>query len=144
MVVVLVALLAAGCRLKTGEDQRDPPCECPNLERIALSLDWAPGEDVEFVRSRESDGRDLLVVRVRVALDDGDVERFLRLTEAAGLVTGRSATGVSAEGDGFRSHLFVNAGDQASLILAGVPDEQAEETLQPLIDALGLREGAGG
>ncbi len=56
-----------------------------------------------------------------------------------GLNAERAGDRVSVDGDGVRAETSSSGSPDANLALINASDEQAEETLQPLIDALGVR-----
>lgn len=146
LVVVIVGVVAGGCLIEP------PPfnCDCPELERVAGSIDWVEGEvPSNVVDTGGNDEGPPTVISMTVFFEGVDPEAageqlIRRLTEA-GLQPEGSASLAFVYGSGFEvSFVEVEGLFSVRVSLVGTPDEQAEETLAPVIDALGLRGGAGG
>lgn len=140
-------LLASGCVLP-GDDSGLglPPCDCPNLIQVVESIDWVPG--VEGQQRDASASDDLtsrgVVYEFDVADPETEVQRLKAKFEAQGIaieldnavqgfrVTGSAGYGVLASISHGKLRISV-------ALLEGVPDEQAKEVLQPVVQAIGLQ-----
>jgi len=144
---MFLSFLLLGACVLPGDDSGLPlpPCDCPNLIRVVESIEWVPG-----VTGRQSDAsvlddqsRRWVTLKFAAVEVTTEVQRLASALEDAGLPVAedKALNGFTLQGSGYQ--LTVNEVDGAlgvSVVLVnGTADEQAEEVLEPVINAIGSR-----
>lgn len=141
------AILLGACVLP-GDDSgmSPPPCDCPNLALIVESIDWVPGVTAEDRGGSASDDltRRGVIYEFDVADASQEVQRLQAILEQHGLPVDEESSvgGFRVIGSGYRVVISVLQGKlRVSVSLVdSTPDDQADEILQPFVEAIGQRE----
>jgi len=147
--VSILAFSLAGCVI-FGEPPEPPPCNCPQFERLAASMDWGPATEPELASTGSEDGS-WLGVELWYPIDNlsADLDSIAGRLDAAGIDHERHELTNSVTIDQSKTLLFVAvqpATDPTSptsllyvkLSIRGTDDEAAA-ILAPLVNALGGR-----
>lgn len=145
--VAACAVLLGACVLPGDDRGLDfPPCDCPNLIRIVESIDWVPGMTGEQRDASASDDETRRGLIYEFDVDDApeEVQRLQATLQKHGLPVDEDIAieGFTISESGYRVVISVLQGKlRVSVALVdSTPDEQADEILQPFVEAIGQRE----
>lgn len=140
-------LFVVGCVFPGDDSGKDPPpCECPNLALIVESIDWVPGVTAEKRGGSASDDQTRRGVTYEFDVVDApkEVQRLQAALEQHGLPVDEESSvgGFRVTGRGYAVVISVLQGKlRVSVgLVDNTPDEQADEILQPFVEAIGQRE----
>jgi hypothetical protein len=148
-------VLVAACTLP-GDDTglQLPPCDCPNLVRVVESIEWVPGVTGRQTDNFGLDDRRGLQYSFDVADPSGEVQRLLGVFRDRGLpVEVYDQRGLPVEADSLIAGFGVSGPSYSVRVTSkdrwlwldvglvdSTPDEQADEVLQPVVEAMRQRD----
>jgi hypothetical protein len=140
-VFVLIAVVLTACTFP-GDDRgmSPPPCECPNLERIVESIDWAPGIQGHQTSKSASDDQTRRGVRYQfdVVNAESEIDSLRVLFDQAGWVIEDTTGGFKVNGPKYGVFISeLNDKLRVSVaLLDSASDAEAATILAPLVEAM--------
>jgi len=141
LAAVLIVLASSAC-IFPGDDggMSPPPCECPNLERIVESIDWAPGARGHQTSNSASDDqtRRGVIYQFDVTDAESEIDSLRVLFDQAGWVIEETTGGFKVNGPKYGVFISeLNDKLRVSVaLLDGASDTEAAAILAPLVEAI--------